>query len=127
MDLRDRIADAFTNYLKAHSFCERSYSIVEQHFGNSILCARSNDFEIRFVTDRGDLFIDVAASSDPNNWYSLDALLEILWYGWGVLGGISDKEIATILAKEHRNLSTLLDTQNLADTGEKIICTGKTS
>jgi hypothetical protein len=49
----------------------------EECFGNSVLVFRSKEFRLRFIRDRGQIFIDIGAAS-YSKWYSLEEVLNVL-------------------------------------------------
>lgn len=120
MDLRDRIRLSFERFFEAHGFHEDSYNVSEKFFGNAIFVLRSSAYYIRFVTDRGDLLIDIAPSSAPEDWGPMDFALEILGHPQFAMAGLSDTEIAAILSREHVRLAELFCVDNLQDTRSRL-------
>jgi len=55
---------------------EESYSPKE--FGDSTLTIESKSLRIRFVRDRGQVFVAVASPVDPNTWWNLEDMFEFI-------------------------------------------------
>lgn len=55
---------------------EESYSPKE--FGDSVVTLESQSLRIRFVRDRGQIFITVASPIDPNTWWNLEDICEFI-------------------------------------------------
>ncbi len=47
-------------------------------FGDSFVILRSSAFRVRFVRDRGQNFAEVASLSDPQTWWNLENVCEII-------------------------------------------------
>jgi hypothetical protein len=58
-DLRKEITQRYGAFLKAEGFRETHYEYSRAFFGNEILDFRSGEFMIRFVRDRGQIWIDL--------------------------------------------------------------------
>jgi hypothetical protein len=54
---------------------ERSYPAS---FGNEILVLKCRDFRLRFVRDRGDIYVDVGPVCEPSEWHLLEDVLEFV-------------------------------------------------
>jgi hypothetical protein len=64
-------------------FDELGFRIVQDEydansFGNSVLTLESHELRLRFIRDRGQLFGEVASPSEPDNWWNLEDVWDIL-------------------------------------------------
>jgi hypothetical protein len=118
-NLKDRIYESFGDFMKHHRFHERYFNIDKKYFGNSIFELESNEMSLRFVIDRGDLYVD-AAPGLTSGWIPLGFLLEIFGYQWGFLAGLTDLEIAETLEKEYGQIADALSDTNIAATKMKL-------
>jgi hypothetical protein len=116
MNLREKIDQSFGEFLGAHHFRETFQRIDELFFGNTIIVFHSEDFLIRFVTDRGDFVIYVSPTVGPEEWCTLDFCLELLGYPWSSTVGLADAEIVLILSKEYLRIASLFAARNLQNT-----------
>jgi hypothetical protein len=67
----------------SYLFDEMGFTILEQEyladvFGNSYVILSNGDIRIRFIRDRGQVFAEFAALSEPNQWWDLARVLEFL-------------------------------------------------
>jgi len=72
------VRTAFGKLISSYGF-----KIVEdQHdssnFGNAVVVLDSSDFRIRLVKDRDQIFGEVASYSEPETWYGIDRLYEVI-------------------------------------------------
>jgi hypothetical protein len=63
-------------FLLDEGFAVESASEDAREFGNAVVVARGQGIRIRFIRERGDLFIDLRTEASP--WYSLNDVLECL-------------------------------------------------
>jgi hypothetical protein len=113
MDLRERVDEAFGIFLSRTGFRSTSYTVSQIYFGNSILKFKSNDISLRFVTDRGGFYVDVAHASSADTWLPLSFLLEMKGYPRDALAGKADPEIASTLEREYAEIVKLLSEDNI--------------
>jgi hypothetical protein len=64
-------------------FQERGFRIVHseyepQHFGNSLVLLQSDTLRLRFVRDRGQVLVALGSPSDPEDWWGLISLCEVI-------------------------------------------------
>lgn len=62
---------------------ELGFRVVEERytpdsFGNSLVILESVAFRLRLVRDRGQIFADIAAPSNPDKWWNLEHVCEII-------------------------------------------------
>lgn len=66
----------FSTFLRAHGFQKKHEFYDPKHFGNELLVFESNELCIRFIQERGDVFVDVGPIFE-DSWYFLDYVLEL--------------------------------------------------
>jgi hypothetical protein len=75
-------------------------SEVSATFGNAALYLASPDLELRFVRDRGQLFLDFRsvhlASTRPETWYSFDVVRRLVT-GQKIWNALMNEESAAVL------------------------------
>lgn len=58
--------------------CEKVEEAYDaESFGDEILVFESRDLRLRFVKDRGDIYVDVAPTFEPESWILLEDALEL--------------------------------------------------
>jgi hypothetical protein len=110
-DFRRKVGSAFAKAPFGREFRMLSGGYAAEDFGNAIVVLESEDYSIRFVRDRGQVFIDLASPSDPGNWHGLGRVLvalsgqpgEEIWSGAIDL----DEGVSTIEAQHHRLVEAL--------------------
>lgn len=70
-----RLVVAFQRLVGVHGFgvVERRYD--EDMFGNALMVLERAPLRIRVVNDRGDVYVDAASSTEPQNWFDVVAVL----------------------------------------------------
>jgi len=92
-------------------FQELGFRIVEDRFdpkegfGNSIVKLESANFRVLLSRDRGQILADVAAHSDPETWWNLEHVCEII-SGQSINPDFELSAAATLL---RNNVSALAD------------------
>ena len=75
-----RLVAEVTSAFKA--LLEDGFRVIDEHaeesFGNATVTLGRGHVRVRVSTDRGDALVEVASSSEPNNWYVLRPLLTVL-------------------------------------------------
>jgi len=64
-------------------FQELHYKIVEDAyapkvFGDSFVTLESSSLRVKFIRDRGQIFVEVASRCDPANWWSVNDIYEFI-------------------------------------------------
>ncbi len=63
-------------------FENHGFSLLEAYdspsFGDSLVVLTSIDFRIRFIRDKGQIFIDIGPTSKTDKWYDLDLVKTIV-------------------------------------------------
>ncbi|MGO8741845.1 MAG: hypothetical protein ACLQUR_05535 [Limisphaerales bacterium] len=64
-------------------FQELNFKIVEdtyasKDFGNSFVTLESSSLRVKFIRDRGQIFIEVASPFDPDNWWNINDICEFI-------------------------------------------------
>jgi hypothetical protein len=64
-------------------FQELNFKIVEdayasKDFGNSFVMLESSSLRVKFIRDRGQIFVRVASLFDPANWWDIDDICELI-------------------------------------------------
>lgn len=67
-----------------------------QSFGNSLVTLESDSLRVRFVRDRGQVFADVASPSDPDRWWQLVYVCQLI-LGEFVQPGFELDDVAAFL------------------------------
>jgi len=59
-----------------------AFRVVESNdsgaFGNVLVVLERQPIRVRVASDRGDVYIDVCSTSEPENWYPLASMLSAL-------------------------------------------------
>ncbi len=72
-------------------------------FGNSLVVFESNDMRVRFIRERGQVTVEVASCSDPNTWWDLDHVCEII-SGHSTSSGSDLPVVASVLRRTYETL-----------------------
>jgi hypothetical protein len=76
--LRKQIGDAFTDLIREHGFRMLVESYSPEHFGNAVVVLEGEEYSVRVVRDRFEMFVDLASPTDPGNWHSVERVLAAL-------------------------------------------------
>ena len=96
--LRELVNSAFASWLATNGFSEAEYVFDDKAFGNEILVYRSPDAFMRFVNDRGDVYIDVSPpTQDSPEWFLLDNLLQLLGYAAESFTGGRESQMRNVI------------------------------
>ncbi|MGR3344068.1 MAG: hypothetical protein ACU0DI_12730 [Paracoccaceae bacterium] len=120
--------DTILKYLLAHmSFLYKEFGFIfvdsmnSNSFGDGYLTLRSDRFELRFVSDRSQLFLDFRSlkCDKRNNWHSIDIVRQL------ITGRVHDSAIlndqSPIFLKENYNvIRELFSPQKAGDTVAKL-------
>lgn len=71
----DSIAPAFS-FVSDKGFAPNLIDYKPQEFGNAVLIMKGTVFSLRFIRDRGQIFVD--AGNNVAGWYKLEHLLEFV-------------------------------------------------
>jgi hypothetical protein len=83
-----------------------------EDFGNALVVLESDSYSIRLVRDRGQVFVELASSEDPGNWYGLGRVLVVLRgkpeeeETWS--GSVNLDDASAVIEKYHAGLSEIL-------------------
>ena len=93
-------------------------------FGNAIVVLEGDDYSIRVVRDRSQVFVDLASPIDLENWHMLNRLLAVV-HGdpqyeetWG--GSLHLEDAAAVIDEHHDQLVARLGRKNYADTRREL-------
>lgn len=73
----NKIRTFFSYLFEKYDFQIFEKNYHEEHFGNFVFTLKG-DFYIRFVSDRGQIFIDVKPLYEKGGWFDLRNILEFL-------------------------------------------------
>lgn len=76
--LRKQIGDAFTNLIREHGFRMLVESYSADHFGNAVVVLEGEEYSVRVVRDRFEVFVDLASPADPGNWHNVERVFAAL-------------------------------------------------
>ena len=106
--LRELVNSHFASWLVANGFSETEYVFDDKAFGNEILVYGSPDVFIRFVNDRGDVYIDMSPpTQDSPEWFLLDNLLQLLGYTAESFAGSAESQMRNVIEALNKNFSRL--------------------
>ncbi len=105
---RERIERAIAPLL-SRGFAITSALETPENFGNTEILLASSAIKLRFISDRGQIFADVARPSSIG-WYDLSELLTTL----GLRSGAGPWDVAETAVQEFETNEALID-QMLAD------------
>jgi hypothetical protein len=71
-DFLDAVTNAFSTLIDSGQLRVEASSYDAQAFGNAMVILASNEFRIRVVRDRDDVFADAASRLEPEEWYPLE-------------------------------------------------------
>lgn len=80
-----------------------------ESFGNALVVLESDDYSIRLVRDRGQVFVELASPIDPGNWHGLGRVLAALHGGpeedraWS--GTVNLSDVASLIEASHEALA----------------------
>lgn len=103
-------------------FLKYGFSLVEQEywpkdFGNAV-ATYEDDFRLRLVNDKGQLFVDVGPKDDPDEWYDLRLVLKFL--GETVdMQGVDEENLDQLrvsLDAKYETIRSLFSRDNFAST-----------
>jgi hypothetical protein len=117
------IKEFLENWLASNGFILSDKLESFDTFGNELIVYESSDCYIRFIDDRGDLYIDLASSVLPKEWFLLDSLLEIQGYRHEIQisdAGTRAKHMICLLKKEFPALRQLLSAHCIEKTKESL-------
>lgn len=78
MDFFDKIKSLFHFLFDDYNFQILQDAYESTDFGNAMIVAQSNNLCIRFIRDRGQIYVELGSLSAPGNWYELSKVLAIL-------------------------------------------------
>jgi hypothetical protein len=67
----DEVKPLFSFLLDDHG-CSLSETYDSSSFGDSLAILACDDFRIRFIRDRGQIFVDIGPASKNDEWYDLN-------------------------------------------------------
>lgn len=73
---RERL-EAALKPLLCRGFAVTELKEVQQNFGDTRIVLASDRLQLRFTSDRGQLFVDIAPPQSENGWYDLSEFLKI--------------------------------------------------
>lgn len=76
--LYDKLFSTTLSGLEASGYKKTIEEVDELNFGNEIIIFASQKMRIRFISDRSDIIIEVAALYRPDSWHELATVLEFL-------------------------------------------------
>jgi hypothetical protein len=120
-DFLDDVARAFASMIRRDLV-----SIVEsawdgQAFGNAVVTLGGRNFRLRLVRDRSQVIAEVACSDRPNDWSSLQRMLQlVLGSGAPFEGVLTTDEVATMLEKYYLQLQDVCSSANVSTTRAKL-------
>ncbi len=110
--LLEEIEPFFFHLIKAFDFEKEDERSYPASFGNEVLVLKSRDFRVRFVRDRGDIYVDVGPVSEPSEWHLLEDVLEFVTKQ-GIRAkhdaGLGLQELAAALKANYADLQKFLD------------------
>ncbi|MBS1912771.1 MAG: hypothetical protein JST22_12355 [Bacteroidetes bacterium] len=93
-------------------FQEFGFRVVKERFdpeifGNSYVTLESRSLRVRFVRDRGQIFADVASLSEPEAWWHMEHVCQLV-VGRNVESGFGLSELAALLRDNYSALADYL-------------------
>lgn len=76
-DLIHQLVPAFSNLLQQYGFKKIEEMYSPEDFGNAFIKMVSSDFQLRFIRDRDQVFVDVAPIA-TDHWHKLEYALEFV-------------------------------------------------
>jgi hypothetical protein len=76
-DLIDKLFPAFNNLLQRYGFKKVEEIYKPEEFGNALIKMESSDFQLRFLRDKGQSFVDISPLG-TDRWYQLQYVLEFV-------------------------------------------------
>ena len=76
-DFKTQILNVFAEFFEQYVFSVHDFSYDSRNFGNAVLILNSTHIDIRFIKDRGQVFIDIKPSSDVI-WFRLEDILSLI-------------------------------------------------
>lgn len=117
--LEDIISTHFSSLLKNRGFKLIAEEHSDERFGNAFMDFESPEFRLRFVSDRGQVFVDIGSSTPNNKWFEL-RFVRSLVLGKYTLQIEQYKELALFLEQYYTTLATMFNSQNIAETIQRL-------
>ncbi len=73
-----RVQSAFGSLITHYGFRVVADSYNADNFGNAMVILEASNIRVRVLTDRGDVFVDVAGRLSPNDWHMLQRALQAI-------------------------------------------------
>lgn len=97
----------------------RGFEVVETHnsasFGDSFAVVEAENFRLRFVIDRDQTSVEIAASAKPESWHDLN-LVRRLIEGASIKEPLETPDLAVFLEANLDEVNNLFKEKNLAVT-----------
>jgi|SRR5215213_7901269 len=111
-DSLKEIMPFFSYLLEEYEFKIEEKIYDPKHFGNFVITL-IGDFQVRFIKDRGQIFVDVKPSIGINDWFDLRIVLEFLKQDEKIsFMGTDLKELGFQLKVNYENIKTLFKSEN---------------
>jgi len=72
---REDVERSFAELVARHGFRVLAGGYDAEDFGNALVVLESDDYSIRLVRDRSQVFVELASPIDPGNWHGLGRVL----------------------------------------------------
>jgi hypothetical protein len=119
-ELYDQVRRSFAAFAGAHGLRVQAEGYSEQDFGNSLVILEGEQYAIRVVRDRRQVFVDLASPADPGDWLGLGSVLAVLHgdpqYEQTWSGSLDLDAVASVLAEHHDRLVESLSRSQYAHT-----------
>jgi len=76
--LWEEVRPFFSYLLDRHRFRKTEGVYDPANFGDALMVIRSNELALRFVRDRGQVFVDIGPGFNGDDWHNLQYVLEFL-------------------------------------------------
>jgi hypothetical protein len=75
---QEDVESKFAKLVERRGFRTLAGGYDAESFGNALVVLESEDYSIRLVRDRGQVFVELASPVDPGNWHGLGRVLAAL-------------------------------------------------
>ncbi len=109
---QDDVKRSFAKLVERRGFRVLAGGFDERSFGNALVLLESDDYSIRLVRDRGQVFVELASPTDPGNWHGLGRVLAALQgepeedRAWS--GSVNLADAASVIEANHEALAESL-------------------
>jgi hypothetical protein len=113
--LEDSINTHFSALLKNKGFRIIAEDHSDERFGNAFMDVESPEFRLRFVSDRGQVFVEIGSNTPDNKWLELRVVRSLV-LDRDLLQIEEYNELALFLEQHYSTLAAMFNSENISET-----------